>query len=382
MKKALPWLILGIVLLIVIGGVIYFWQQKERPLTPPVIEEELPSPEKAKEEITLPAGTTKEVSPEAQVKIETLEKGEKVLPEKLVCDPKDYRNPRGRIFLSLKKEGEVTSIFELDPQEKRLKEFLRDPKCDSFVLSFSKENDKIVFVSQCPGEKEVITWGKSDKTDLKKIVVSLSEEERKDAMITRPVFSPDGQKIAFLLQRFVSDIWAESWTSYVIDLEGNILTSLPGSMPLFSPDGKSLLLVRNPGIYKINLETNESERVIEFRDKDGNLVLNKFFIKASLSPDGKKLAISDFSQPAFYVFEIESWEPFKHKLLAQMNLIAAWSAFSPDGKYLAIQEADEVTPEGMTNPRLSIFETCTFEKLFSFDLKGYLSSDMWVSDWR
>jgi WD40 repeat protein len=387
MKKILPWIIFGVIFAVVLGGAVYFLQQKEKPAVPPPVteekpEEKLPLPEQEREKISLPAGTTKEPSPEAAVKVETLEKGEKVLPQRVECNLNDYRNPKGRIFLSLKKDGEVTSIFEFDPQEKKLTEFLKDPKCDSFVLSLSKDNDKIVFVSQCPGEKEVITWGKSDKTDLKKINVPLSDDERKNAMITRPVFSPDGQKIAFLLQRFVSDIWAESWTSYVIDLQGNILKTLPGSMPLFSPDGKSILLVRNPGIYKINLDTNESERVIEFRDKEGNLLLNKFFIKVSLSPDGKKLAVSDFSKPAFHVFEIESWEPFKYKLLAQMNIVAAWSAFSPDGKYLALQEADEVTPEGMTNPRLSIFETCSFTKLFTFDLKGYSSSDMWVSDWR
>lgn len=365
-----------VVIAVLIGGFVYYLTEIKREK---VTEEMERVPAEEREEIILPPGTIKEPNPEAITPIKDLDKESKILPEKIVCNPKEFISPAGKIYLSLRGlTASTTGIYEFDVKKKELKEFLRDDSCDNFVLDFSVDKEKIAFVSNCQSEKPYIAIGKGDKTEIKKLIVS----DEKETINVGPVFSPDGKKLAFTKMYFVSDILAESWESFVVDLNGKVEFSTHGVMPLFSLDGRYLLVFKNPGIYKYNLQTGDVERVIELQDKNGNLILGQVNMMLSLSKDGKKLAWSNIDREELYVFEINSWEPFKYKLLAQIKINAFWNSFSPDGKYLAVQETD-INERGETiNPRLTVFETCSFGELFFYSLKEYDPGEMWVTAWK
>ncbi|MDP2820709.1 MAG: hypothetical protein Q8O39_00700 [bacterium] len=374
-KKILVLILLAIIAIFICG---YFYYAGMK--VPEKAEE--PKEEVKEGEIILPAGSTKETRPEAVTKIEELKEEAKILPVKNTCNPEEFKSPEGKVYLSLSAAVATSTIgvYEFDVKKKTLKEFLRNDSCSNFILDFSADSEKIVFVSDCQSDKEYIAVGKSDKSEIKKLMTTLPGEE--ETLKSRAIFSPDGKTIAITLMELKGDLLAESWPSFIVDLNGNIKLSTYGVMPLFSPDGKNLLVLKNPGIYKINLETEETERVIEFRDKDNKLILGQVNMMLSLSPDGKKLAWSNVDREEFYVFEINSWEPFTYKLLAQIKTNAFWSSFSPDGKYLAVQEADMKEDGSSGNPIISIFETCSFSKLFSYSLNKYDPMQMWITEWK
>ena len=377
MKKKILIGIIIIVIAALIGGFVYYLTGIKRE----VVEVRKEVPIEKIEEIILPPGSLKEPSPEAITQIKDLAKESKLLPEKIVCDPNEFVSPEGKIYLSLRgAAASTTGIYEFDVKKKELKEFLRNDVCNNFVPDFSANKEKIAFVSDCQSAQSYIAIGKSDKTEIKKLIIALPEKE--ETYKTRTIFSPDGKKIAFTLTKFRGDILAESWQSFVVDLNGNVKLSTYGVMPLFSSDGKHLLVLKNPGIYKINLETEEIERVIELRGKDNELVLGQINMMLSLSPDGKKLAWSNIDRGEIYIFEINSWEPFNYRLVGQIKSNAFWSSFSPDGKYLAAQEADIKEDGASSNLRISVFETCRFSKLFSYSLEKYNPDYLWVTEWQ
>lgn len=331
------------------------------------------------ETLFVPAGTVKETPKEAVKSIAKIEKPVEVfLPQK--CEMKDYGAPSGKISLSLRESplGKHTAIYEFDVIKKELTEFLSD-SCNNFGLSFSKNGEKITYLSDCQESATQVFVADSNGGNSKQVTKSKPEKEMK----ARPVFSPDGEKIAFATLPFEGDILAEDGKVYVTDLKGNEEFLTSGTMPIFSPDGKYLLILKNPGLYLFNLETKEAERVLELRDEKQDLITGKRNMMASLSPTGDKLAISNVDREEFYVFGISSWEPFKAQLTAQIKMTGFWNAFSPDGKYLAVQEADiDKMTSASKNPRLSISETCAFSKLSSFSLGDYDPYAMWLASWQ
>ena len=103
-----------------------------------------------------------------------------------------------------------------------------------------------------------------------------------------PVFSPDNSKILFV-QAYSdgSRHWSYLWT---YDLTNDALTQyVEGSAPFFTPDGKKV--VANRG----NRETGYAEIwLIDFEKGQEFLILSaqdRGFLEASVSPDGKKLAV-------------------------------------------------------------------------------------------
>mgnify|MGYP000735657901 CR=1 FL=1 len=376
-KKILIWVLIIVIIVIgVIAGYFFqnmlkFKEQRQEQEVPPV---SLPS----EEGIFLPAGEFRETRPEAVKMVEDLGEREKIVSD-IVCKKEEFKDPRGKIYLSLQNIDEQTvGIYEFDVKMKVLNEYLKKEGCNNLTVSFSLDKRYITFVSDCEENRETIAIARSDKSESKFLKLSLTG----DGFFSRPIFSPNGKEIAFTFIPSVSDILAESGRTYIFDLEGKEKFSTAGTMPIFSPDGKYLLVLKNPGIYKINLETGEVERVVELRDVNNQLILGRLNMMISLSQDGKKLSLSNVERNEIYVFEIESWEPFNYKLIAQLKANGFWNQFSPDGKYLVLQESD-LTSEGFPiNPRISVIETCTFERLFSFDLKSYNPTAMWVTDWQ
>jgi Tol biopolymer transport system component len=372
MKDKKIFIAILILVLLVAGGIGIYFSKKEKKETAPT---GAPAKEEAKEgRVVIPPITTKETSPEAVTTIKKTEKKVEVFPVE-ECDPQKLPKMEGKIYLSLLRKGEKTiNLYQFDVEKKELKEFLPD----AFVVNFSRDGKKITFVRGEPGNSQIFI-ADSDGKNIQQVTRSKDEE---NILKTRPVFSPEGKEIVFTKMKMVSDILADEWDTYITDLKGNERFFSSGVMPIFSPDGKYILILKSPGIYLLNLKTNELERVIELRDENNNLILGQVNMMLSLSQDGKKLALSNVDRGEIYLFYITSWEPFRYKLKGIIRATGLWNTFSPDGNYLAVQTADIGEKGELVNPRLSVLETCTLKEVLSFNLKDYEPSEMWVSDWQ
>jgi Tol biopolymer transport system component len=361
-----------ILVLLVVGGIGFYFSKKGKQETPSV---EAPAKEEAKEgRVVIPPITTKETSPEAVTVIKKTEKKVEVFPVE-ECDPQKVAKMDGKIYLSLLRKSEKTiNLYQFDVEKKELKEFL----ADAFVVNFSRDGKKITFVRGQPGNSQIFI-ADSDGKNVQQVTKSSDEGQ---FLKTRPIFSPNENEIVFTKMKLRSDILADEWDTYITDLNGNERLLISGVMPVFSPDGKYILILKAPGIYLLNLKTNELERVIELRDENNNLILGQVNMMLSLSQDGKKLALSNVDRGEIYLFYITSWEPFRYKLKGIIRATGFWNTFSPDGNYLAVQTADIGEKGELINPRLSVFETCALKEVFFFSLKDYEPTEMWVSDWQ
>lgn len=381
MKKKLIFSILIVFIFLFLFGFLVFVKEREKKMPPQVPVS--PTKEETKEETIILPFTSKETRPEAISKVEKILQEKKVYPVE-VCDSKKFPPLSGRIFLSLRPvDKEKMGIFNFDLGKKEIEEFLMEDS-NNWAVTFSKDRKKITFISDRTGTFQVFV-GDSNKKEIRQVTMSRDEEnERK----TKPVFSPDGKKIAFTKMKLTGFSFADNWQTFLTDLQGKEEFLAEGVSPVFSPDGNYLLLLKNAGVYLYNFKNKEWERVIELRDEENKLIWGTVNMRLSLSPDGKKLAILDFPEEIVYLFQINSWSPFNYKLKGIIRTAGFWGAFSPDGNYLAFWEADLkkeekeggilITPE---NSRLVVYETCNLEKVFSFNLKGFDPEDGFLTDW-
>ena len=372
-NKRIFWIILILVLLAIGASGVYFLKKAKEKVTPVGVSPKPAEVSPKEEGIIIPPITTKETSPEAVTVITKTEKKVEVFPVE-ECDPQKLPKMEGKIYLSLMKKGEKEiNIYQFDVEKEELRKFLSN----AFVVNFSRDKEKIVFVSGEPGNSQIFI-ADSDGKNIQQVTKSKDEE---GVIKMRPMFSPDGKEIVFTKKKVMSDILADEWDVFISDLKGNERFLTSGIMPTFSPDGKYILILKSPGIYLLNLKTNELERVIELRDENNKLILGQVNMMLSLSKDGKKLALTHVDRGEIYLFHITSWEPFRYKLKGIIKSVGFWNTFSPDGNYLAIQTAD-ISEEGETiNPRLSVLETCTLKEVFSFDLGDYEPYEMWLTEW-
>ena len=94
-------------------------------------------------------------------------------------------------------------------------------------------------------------------------------------------------------------------------------------------------------------------------------------MKLFLSRGGELLAWTNMERKQVYIIKISSWEPFQYYFVKTMLDVAAfWPVFSPDAKYLALQEVDWAAPVPK-NPRLAIYDLKNFQKQTTYDLNSY-----------
>jgi serine/threonine-protein kinase len=169
-----------------------------------------------------------------------------------------------------------------------------------------------------------------------------------------PRFSPDGKRLAFDLA--VGPLQGDIW---VKDLERDTmsrLTHLPGrsTRPVWTPDGAGIVFAvtqqEASGIYWIRADGTGEAQLLMGEE-------NKRLFPSSISPDGKRLAYSQYSTE----IHSEIWtapvegdsehprlgkpEAFLHTSFSETNPV-----FSPDGHWLAYSSEESGTPELYVRP--------------------------------
>ena len=208
-----------------------------------------------------------------------------------------------------------------------------------------------------------------------------------------PVWSSDGTKIAYEAKYTTMD-WEipESWTIYVNDLQGNEQTVGNGYAPVFSPDGATLLFLKNDGVYLYHLtgdNAHQTEKVNLLSTAEGKVV--SAHGKLALSHDGQWLIWTDHIIGRLLVFRVSSWNPFAVAFEKGIDASAIWSQFSPDDHYLAVEVAPHANagPDTASSPgtapspdlRVEVYSFPDLKEIRSIDFSQYDDDFFWMTDW-
>ncbi len=233
------------------------------------------------------------------------------------------------------------------------------------ALAGSHDSGKITFVSDRDGNREIYIMN-ADGSDQRNVTCHAAWD-------SDPAWSPDGKKIAFVSDRDTKSLVGDlTWTIYVIDIEGGhemqvTSTAADNRKPMWSPDGKKIAFSSN----------RESNYRIYLIDPDGsnqmNLTDNLSSIDPVWSPDGMKVAfiqcdgwiLDSSANMEICIANVDGSD--------QMNLTntAAWDGYpvwSPDGSKIAfitnrdgneeiyVMNADGSNQVNLTNnPGIDIF---------------------------
>ena len=184
---------------------------------------------------------------------------------------------------------------------------------------WSPGGQRIAFLNKRDGGKEIYVV-RADGSGQRR----LTRDARYPA---RPSWSPNGRKIAF-----EGGPYALSRGIYVVNADGSGQRRLAnGNAPAWSPDGRTIAFFSGSKIYLMNADGSE------------HLALTKLQPgrRASLawSPDGRKLAFlsdSDCSQFCFNLYVVNSDGSGLRNLTPKPVGAYAAPAWSPDGRKLAL----------------------------------------------
>jgi Tol biopolymer transport system component len=180
---------------------------------------------------------------------------------------------------------------------------------------------RIAFVSDRDGNSEIYVMN-ADGSE----VLRLTDKRGQDGW---PVWSPDGQRIAF-----ISGGYDEDRDLYVVNADGSGLTNLTGGRgdnwgPAWSPDGQRILFVSNRDgddeIYVMDADGSGLTNLTNSRNDDWG---------SSWSPDGQRiLFVSHRSgDDEIYVMDADGDNVTRLTHSEMQEFAPRWS---PDGRYIA-----------------------------------------------
>ena len=165
-----------------------------------------------------------------------------------------------------------------------------------------------------------------------------------------------------------------------------------GTNPVAHPqDPFKVLYIGEDGLYTYDTQTGATEILfsVGFSDEEepnepARVLLGAANQKISVSEDGKYIGWGNINRREFYVFEIQNWNPFSITLKYKYPLLAFWSQFSPDSRYIAVQTVgEEIFHSGPdTESTVEIFDIETGNRVYIKSLpETYEQTSLWLTDW-
>jgi len=285
---------------------------------------------------------------------------------------KKEEKPEGKILLSLSSLGEKekSNLYFYDFSQNELKkqegEFFQT--ASSFTGKFSSDGSKLVFAATKDGtDVSQIFLVNKDGSQLRQLTFDANYSKR------NPVWSPDEKNVVYqsIKKDEKNHFNVENWEIHIVNLEGKDSLVTHGANPDFIPNGK-ILVLRETGIFAYDQKGQNEEILVKNNEKTKN-ASNK---KMEVSPNGKYIAVA--SKSSFLVlFKTISLEPLQIGEAKSIAVKGYWPVFSPDEKYLALEEVDG----NNENPKLVVFDLGTLEKKEVYDLGKYDQMKMFVTDW-
>lgn len=199
------------------------------------------------------------------------------------------------------------------------------PGFASLKESFNKTFDSIFY-------REVIVFVKDRNLWIMDVnggnlhrITDLSENEN----AYKPTCSPDGRKIAFQLH---SDVFKKSYI-YIVERNGTNLTQLTeGMYPDWSPNGKRIVFLRDDGIYIMNNDGSNVNKIPSGSPHDRY---------TTWSPDGSRIAFCRYlpGERLYAIFTVNHDGSKLYRLTKKINTqLPLWS---PDGTKIAFKKLFE-----------------------------------------
>ncbi len=310
---------------------------------------------------------------------------EKPLPEK----PFDFK---GTIYLSVVK---TNSQYALGIYAVNLEGIIGSRFKTIFASKISKDGNYYINISPSVSAdgKEMVFARKKMNTPALQIftsdiagknlhqVTKTSDEYKRE-----PIFSPSGELIAYISHNTKTSAndpdpeIPESWSVYLTDIDGNAVKVAEGVNPIFSPDGKKLLVLQNDGLHAFDIHdwTKPKHLGLVVKTVGGRASET---MKIGVSADGKMIAWPSVGKENVVVSRINSWDKFSITPVLVIKTKAYWSVFSPDKKYLAVVEWRKGDAGG-EYPVIMGYDLSNGNSQEMVSLASDNKSYLWFESWR
>lgn len=283
--------------------------------------------------------------------------------------------PTGSILLTLSPlDGNNTGIYQFNFSDLSLTPYYEKPNGLAVTGKFEDGNNSRLFISEYLENDTLQIVAISPVTKEREVLTNSPTKLKR-----YPLWSSYYEVLLYSARPELGEVLAspDEFSVYIANKDGSEKELTKGSFPVLTPDGKSVVVLRNNGLNKVDIFGTSTEKIWGYDSGDG--LTNQMF---NISPNGQYIAWNFPDQGKIYVAHVTSWEPFKFQLRFVIESHAFWPIFSPDSKYLAFEEVDWTNPP--SKPRLVVVDlnSPTLERKLTYDLSEYNQTKMFISDWQ
>lgn len=280
-------------------------------------------------------------------------------------------NPTGSIYLSLSpKKEETTGVYKYSFDKKTLLPYYLPKNGVAFTGTFKASSSELLVAEALNNKNIQISQISSNGSST---LITNSEIQSK----RHPSYSAPYSAVIFAGKEKVSkDLGKPNDFNVYIKKEGEkerFLTQ--GSMPVLTPDGKSVVVIRDDGLHKVGLMGSSTEHI--WKTENPGTEFNQQF---SISSKGKYIAWSYPDGGYIYVLEVSSWSPFKADIKYTIKSHAFWPVFSPDENYIAFEEVEWTNPP--TKAKLVVMDLISLKRNMVQDLDDFEQLSLFINEWK
>ncbi|MCK4386523.1 MAG: hypothetical protein KAV41_00345 [Candidatus Pacebacteria bacterium] len=167
-----------------------------------------------------------------------------------------------------------------------------------------------------------------------------------------------------------------NWQIYSIDEGGEEIFITDGIHPHITHDNQFLIFLKNDGVYALDLDKDTPVKIWEMAT--GKAITN---MHINISPFDQLIAWSSPKEGKVFLMKADYGKGFfKGEIIKEIDAHAFWPTFSPDGRYLMLEEVD--WGDENLNPRLVVYDLKNYRKTVVLDLTDYKQGSIQLTDWK